>query len=143
MATTQDPLEDSRLTRLEATVDYLVRDVGEIKAEIRVQRDEIGRVRSEIGHVRNEISGVRSEMVEQIGGVRSEMVEQIGGVRSEMVEQIGSVRSEIRQNTERTERGLESVRQESRRDFRWIIGTFIALMVPTWAFIATALFAEL
>ena len=128
MTTTQDPLEDSRLTRLEATVDYLVRDVGEIKAEIRVQRDEIGRVRSEIGHVRNEISGVRSEMVEQIGGVRSEMVEQIG-----------SVRSEIRQNTERTERGLESVRQESRRDFRWMVGTAVGLMIPTWGLLAGVL----
>lgn len=89
MTTEQETPDDSRLTRLEITVDYLVRELGEIRAEMRLQREETSR------------------------------------------------------QALATQQALELVRQESRRDFRWIIGTFIGVMVPTWAFIVTVLFFKL
>ena len=96
MTTTQETPDDSRLTRLEATVDYLVRELGEVRAEMRLQREDTSQRALATQHA---IEGIRQE--------------------------------------------LEGIRQESRRDFRWIIGTFIAVMIPTWAFVVTALFFKL
>ena len=93
MAVVQESPESDRLARLEATVDYLVREVGDIKAmvgsEMRSVRTElheaIDGVRNEVGSVRNEIGGVRSE----VGSVRNEM----GSVRNEM----GDIRVALRE----------------------------------------------
>ena len=102
MAVAQETPESDRLARLEATVDYLVREVGDIKAMmgsemrgIRTElheaidgvRNEVGSVRSEVGSVRSEMGSVRSEM----SGVRTELHETIDGVRNE----VGSVRGEM------------------------------------------------
>ena len=115
MATaTQESSESDRLARLEATVDYLVREVGDIK--VMVGR-EIGSVRDEVGSVRNELGGVRSEM--------------------------GDIRVALREEMHIMQEAMDRIRQESRRDLRLIIGTFIGVMVPTWAFIATALIVGL
>ncbi len=40
MTTTQGSSDSERLSRLEVTVDYLVRDVGDIKADLRQIRTE-------------------------------------------------------------------------------------------------------
>ena len=121
MAVAQETPESDRLARLEATVDYLVREVGDIKAMMERVRTEL---REEIGSVRNEVGSVRNEM---------------GSVRNEM----GDIRVALREEMHIMQEAMEKVRQESRRDFRWIIGTFIGVMIPTWAFIATALFVGL
>ena len=96
MTTTQETPDDSRLTRLEITVDYLVKELGEIRAEMRLQREDTSQRALATQHA------------------------------------MESIRQE-----------LEAIRQESRRDFRWIIGTFIGVMIPTWAFTVTALFFKL
>ena len=132
MAVVQESPESDRLARLEATVDYLVREVGDIKAmvgsEMRSVRTElheaIDGVRNEVGSVRNEIGGVRSE---------------VGSVRNEM----GDIRVALREEMHVMQEAMDRIRQESRRDLRLIIGTFIGVMVPTWAFIATALIVGL
>ncbi len=77
-------------------VDYLVREVGDIKADIRQIREEMGGLQT----------GLRAEMNDLRTGLREE---------------------------------IAAIRQESRRDFRWTIGTFIGLMVPTWVLIAGVL----
>ena len=143
MAVAQETPESDRLARLEATVDYLVREVGDIKAmmgsEMRGIRTElheaIDGVRNEVGSVRSEMSGVRTELHEAIDGVRNE----VGSVRNEM----GDIRVALREEMHIMQEAMERMRQESRRDLRWIIGTFIGVMVPTWAFIATALIVGL
>ena len=157
MAVAQETPESDRLARLEATVDYLVREVGDIKAMmgsemrgIRTElheaidgvRNEVGSVRSEVGSVRSEMGSVRSEM----SGVRTELHETIDGVRNE----VGSVRGEmsdirvaLREEMHIMQGAMDRLRQESRRDLRVIVGTFIGVMVPTWAFIATALIVGL
>ena len=117
MAVAQETPESDRLARLEATVDYLVREVGDIKAMMERVRTEL---REEIGSVRNEVGSVRNEM---------------GSVRNEM----GDIRVALREEMHIMQEAMEKVRQESRRDLRVIVGTFIGVMVPTWAFIATAL----
>ena len=132
MAVAQETPESDRLARLEATVDYLVREVGDIKAmmgsEMRGIRTElheaIDGVRNEVGSVRNEIGGVRSE---------------VGSVRNEM----GDIRVALREEMHVMQEAMERLRQEARRDLRWIIGSFIGVMIPTWAFIATALIVGL
>ena len=150
MAVAQETPESDRLARLEATVDYLVREVGDIKAMmgsemrgIRTElheaidgvRNEVGSVRSEVGSVRSEMSGVRTELHEAIDGVRNE----VGSVRIEM----GDIRVALREEMHVMQEAMDRIRQESRRDLRLIIGTFIGVMVPTWAFIATALIVRL
>ena len=143
MAVAQETPESDRLARLEATVDYLVREVGDIKAmmgsEMRGIRTElheaIDGVRNEVGSVRSEMSGVRTELHEAIDGVRNE----VGSVRSEM----GDIRVALREEMHVMQEAMDRIRQESRRDLRLIIGTFIGVMVPTWAFIATALIVRL
>ena len=139
MAVAQETPESDRLARLEATVDYLVREVGDIKvmmasgmSDVRTElREEIGGVRNEVGSVRNEIEGVRNE----VSSVRNEM----GSVRNEMAD----IRVALREEMHIMQEAMEMLRQESRRDLRWIIGTFIGVMVPTWAFIAAALIVGL
>ena len=146
MAVAQETPESDRLARLEATVDYLVREVGDIKvmmasgmSDVRTElREEIGGVRNEVGSVRNEIEGVRNEVSSvrnEMGSVRSEM----GSVRNEMAD----IRVALREEMHIMQEAMEMLRQESRRDLRWIIGTFIGVMVPTWAFIAAALIVGL
>ena len=118
MAVAQETPESDRLARLEATVDYLVREVGDIKAMMG-----------------SEMRGIRTELHEAIDGVRNE----VGSVRSEM----GDIRVALREEMHVMQEAMDRIRQESRRDLRLIIGTFIGVMVPTWAFIATALIVRL
>ena len=42
MTTTQETPDSDRLSRLEVTVDYLVREVGDIKADLRQMRTDSG-----------------------------------------------------------------------------------------------------
>lgn len=58
---TQDTSEGERLTRLEATVDYLVREVGDIKADIRLLRTEMNGVRGDMRETRDAIEMVRQD----------------------------------------------------------------------------------
>ena len=125
MAVVQESPESDRLARLEATVDYLVREVGDIKAMV---GSEMRSVRTELHEA---IDGVRNE----VGSVRSE----VGSVRNEM----GDIRVALREEMHIMQEAMDRIRQESRRDLRLIIGTFIGVMVPTWAFIATALIVGL
>ena len=125
MAVAQETPESDRLARLEATVDYLVREVGDIKA---MMGSEMRGIRTELHEA---IDGVRSE----VGSVRSE----VGSVRNEM----GDIRVALREEMHIMQEAMDRIRQESRRDLRLIIGTFIGVMVPTWAFIATALIVGL
>ena len=125
MAVAQETPESDRLARLEATVDYLVREVGDIKA---MMGSEMRGIRTELHEA---IDGVRNE----VGSVRSE----VGSVRNEM----GDIRVALREEMHIMQEAMDRIRQESRRDLRLIIGTFIGVMVPTWAFIATALIVGL
>ncbi len=43
MTTAQETPDSERLSRLEVTVDYLVREVGDIKADLRQMRIESGK----------------------------------------------------------------------------------------------------
>ena len=125
MAVAQETPESDRLARLEATVDYLVREVGDIKA---MMGSEMRGIRTELHEA---IDGVRNE----VGSVRSE----VGSVRNEM----GDIRVALREEMHIMQEAMDRIRQESRRDLRLIIGTFIGVMVPTWVFIATALIVGL
>ena len=89
MTTAQETPEEGRLARMEVTVDYLVRDLGDIRAELRLQREDMS------------------------------------------------------QQALATQQALESIRQESRKDFRWMVGTAVGLMIPTWGLLAGVLFKML
>ena len=67
MTTTQETPEWERFARLETTVDYLVREVGDIKADIRA-------LRAEMNDVRTEIREVRTDFREDMRSLREEMV---------------------------------------------------------------------
>ena len=96
MTTTQGSSDSERLSRLEVTVDYLVREVGDIKAELRQ-------------------------------------------IRTESREDNRSLRDDYRAMLDTIDRN----RQESRRDFRVLVGIIVATMVATWALIGSTLLASL
>ena len=52
---------------------------------------------------------------------------------------MSDIRVALREEMHIMQGAMDRLRQESRRDLRVIVGTFIGVMVPTWAFIATAL----
>ena len=66
--------------------------IGELHAEIRDVRAEVGGVRTELGM---QIGGVRTELGMQIGGVRTELGMQIGGVRTELGAQVDDSRAQV------------------------------------------------
>ncbi len=88
MTTTQGSSDSERLSRLEVTVDFLVREVGDIKSDLR--------------QIRVESRGDNRAMLDAI----------------------------------------DRNRQESRRDFRVLVGILVATMVATWALIGSTLLAS-
>ena len=88
MTTTQGSSDSERLSRLEVTVDFLVREVGDIKSDLR--------------QIRVESRGDNRAMLDAI----------------------------------------DKSRQESRRDFRVLVGILVATMVATWALIGSTLLAS-
>ena len=85
MATTQvEASEGERLARLESNVETLMRDMTEVRADVRDLRTEM----------RSEIGGVRTEMRSEIGSVRTEMRAEFGSVSTE----IGDLRAMLDRN---------------------------------------------
>ena len=122
MTTTQETPDSDRLSRLEVTVDYLVREVGDIKADLRQMRTDSGEQNRAL---REAMDRNRQELQEAIDKGRQELQEAIDMSRQELQE------------------AIDMSRQESRRDFRVLVGTMVTMMVATWALIGTVLVTSL
>lgn len=91
-----------QFAKLQSDVEYIKRDIADIKADLSRQRDEN---RAEFNGVSGEFAGVRAEF---------------GTVRSEFRTEFASMRGEFRDE-------LRAVRERQERDFRLLFGALISL----------------
>ena len=80
MTTTQETPDSDRLSRLEVTVDYLVREVGDIKADLRQMRVDSGEQNRAL---REALDRNRQELQEALDRNRQELQEALDRNRQE------------------------------------------------------------
>lgn len=102
-ATIDEPrqVNPERLAKLESDVEYIKRDIGEIK----------GAVTKLVDTLSAEFTAVRGEMATQFTAVRGEMATEFKAVRAESAAEFKAVRAEVRED-------IQGVRVE----MRWICG---------------------
>ena len=109
-ATIDEPrqVNPERLAKLESDVEYIKRDIGEIK----------GAVTKLVDTLSAEFTAVRGEMATQFTAVRGEMATEFKAVRAESAAEFKAVRAEVRED-------IQGVRVE----MRWIIGITLTNLV--------------
>ena len=114
---------DVRLAMINAIIADVAtrRDLAELRSEL---KGDIDALRSE---VKGDINALRSELKGDMEALRAELKGDINALRAEM----GQLRSEMRGEISALRAEIAQLRAEASSNFRWIIGTILAIWGAT------------
>lgn len=79
---------DGRIGRLELDVEYIKRDISDIKGTLKDHSNDFA-------NIKKEISYFQTETGKEFGSLRSDMNREFGNVRSDMNREFGNLRTEM------------------------------------------------
>ena len=125
---------DVRLAMINAIIADVAtrRDLAELRSELKGDIDALrSEVKGDINALRSELKGdieaLRAELKRDIEALRAELKGDINALRAEM----GQLRSEMRGEISALRAEIAQLRAEASSNFRWIIGTILAIWGAT------------
>ncbi|NVD98582.1 apolipoprotein A1/A4/E family protein [Massilia sp. BJB1822] len=136
---------EARLTRLETTMEQLVKVIDQMQLDMREGfRSVNARVDNAVTELRVElhssIDGLRTELHGSIDGLRTELHSSIDSLRAELHSSIDSLRTELHSAIAEMRAEHRSEMQEMRREMatymRWLLGIIFTSFMSLLAMVA-------
>ncbi|UMR30512.1 apolipoprotein A1/A4/E family protein [Massilia sp. MB5] len=125
---------EARLTRLETTMEQLVKVIDQMQLDMREGfRNGNARLDAAVTDLRAElhssIDGLRTELHSSIDSLRTELHSSINGLRSELHNAIAEMRAEHRSE-------MQEMRREMATHMRWLLGIIFTSFMSLLAMVA-------